>query len=193
LKEKPLLPGDYIASCEEYLPGKGTFVESGRIFSSVKGMKMVDQEEMLVEVIPTGSYCEDVQKNDTVLGRVSKFSKNHVFIDIYYKKKKPRQKFRPIFKSKRARIHLSMISRKHINNIENEMSENDIVKGLVIQVEPSIMVSTAQEDMGIMKSVCHSCGNTFQRRGRLLACIKCKFEIRKKVSSDYGEMTALIE
>ena len=47
---KFVVPGEYLGAAEEFIPGRGTYEDSGRIYSSVVGSPSVDPRDKTVRV-----------------------------------------------------------------------------------------------------------------------------------------------
>jgi len=178
-----LFPGDYIATCEEYIPGEGTYEEDGEIFSAVMGELKLNRDEMTAEVLPRGSCPVCLKDDELVIGRVTKIFKGYVFVDIYITNGNERN----VTGETAARLHISRISGKYINDAAQAFSENDIIRSLVISTDPSLEISTARDDLGIIKSACHRCGETFSAEAGKLICTNCDIVLRRKIAGDYGE------
>jgi len=178
-----LFPGDYIATSEEYIPGEGTYEEDGNIFSAVMGDLKLNRDEMMAEVCPRGRSPVCLKDDDVVIGRVAKILKGYVFVDIYCTNLTEHE----VTGKTSARLHVSRISGKYINDATHAFSENDIIRALVVSTEPSLEISTARSDLGIIKSTCHGCGETFLAEAGKLSCENCDIIIRRKIAGDYGE------
>jgi len=181
--ETILLPGDYIATSEEFIAGEGTYEEEGKIYSAVMGKLKLHRNEMLAEIVPMVSSPVRIETNDIIIGRVAKIVKGYVFVDICYKRGDDRE----VTGDNYARVHISNISNEYIKDTTQAFSENDIIRARVTRTDPSLEISTAREDLGVIKSTCHSCGNTFQCKDGKLVCDDCDIVLKRKLSSDYGE------
>lgn len=178
-----IFPGDYIATSEEYIPGEGTYEEDGNIFSALIGSLNLNRVEMLAVVLPRGKCPVYLKDNDVVIGRVTKILKGYVFVEIYYSNGNERK----VTGETNARLHISRISGKYIKDAMQAFSENDIIRAVVISTEPSLEISTARDDLGIIKSACHGCGETFTVETGKLTCTNCEIILRRKIAGDYGE------
>ena len=178
-----LLPGDYIATCEEFIPGEGTYEEEGIIYSAVMGKLKLNRNEMLAEIVPVVSSPVRINTDDIIIGRVSRIVKGYVFVDICYKKGDDRE----VTGENQARAHISNISTEYIKDTSQAFSVNDIIRAEVTRSEPNIEITTAREDLGVIRSTCHGCGSTFQCKNGKLVCVNCDIVLKRKLSSDYGQ------
>jgi len=177
-----LFPGDYIATSEEFIPGEGTFEEDGRIYAAVIGKLNINMSEMMAEVVSQVEPPVHLKRGDIVLGRVVRIVKGYVFVEINHKKGTDRE----IVGETYARLHISNFSPSYIKDANQAFSENDIVRAEVIRTKPSLEISTSNDKLGIIKSVCHSCGDTLQGEQGKLVCKICNIVLRRKTSDDYG-------
>ena len=180
--EEILFPGDYIATSEEFIPGEGTFEEEGNIFSAVLGKLNINKNEMVAEVIPVIDPPVNLKRDDIVIGRVARIVKGYIFVEINHKKGVDREVIGETY----ARLHISKISTSFIKDVGQAFSESDIIRAKVIQTEPSLEISTLDNNLGIIKSVCHGCGETFHGEQGKIACQRCNIVLRRKISNDYG-------
>ena len=68
-ESKLVLPGDYLGTAEEFLPGRGTYENRGRIYASVLGTSHVDPRDRTVRVEARNAVPE-IQEGDIVYARV---------------------------------------------------------------------------------------------------------------------------
>ena len=62
----------------------------------------------------------------------------------------------------------------------------DIIKARVID-EKNLKLSTQEDEMGVIKSLCSVCRREMNREGDLLKCPECGNVEKRKLSSDYGK------
>ena len=63
-----MLNGDYLGTTEEFLPGKGTYTEEGKIYASIIGNKILDSKSHVASV--DGKSREELTIGDVVFGEV---------------------------------------------------------------------------------------------------------------------------
>jgi len=79
--KKVVIPGDTLAEGMDYLPGKGTFRESEKVFASRIGLVYINGS--IISIIPlSGRYVP--KKDDTIIGYVKDMTYSNWFIDIGY-------------------------------------------------------------------------------------------------------------
>ncbi|MGP8076392.1 MAG: RNA-binding protein, partial [Thermoplasmata archaeon] len=68
-ESKLVLPGDYLGTAEEFLPGRGTYENRGRIYASLLGTPHVDPRDRSIRVEARNGIPE-IQEDDLVYARV---------------------------------------------------------------------------------------------------------------------------
>ncbi len=177
-----LLPGDYIATTEEFIPDEGTYEEMGRIYAAVPGRLDLCMSEMTAKIVPEGSSPVILREGNIVIGRVVRIAKGYVYVDLFSRRGEDRN----IAGNRYARLHISKISVEFVKDTYQVFSENDIIRGRVIQTEPSLEISTAEKELGIIKSECHKCTATLMCDNGRLVCGECEIVLKRKIADDYG-------
>ena len=65
-----VVPGEEIATTEEFLAGEGTYESKGKIFSSFFGTLKLDSEDMVAKVKPINPLIK-LKVGDTVIANVT--------------------------------------------------------------------------------------------------------------------------
>ncbi|EQD51447.1 exosome complex RNA-binding protein Csl4, partial [mine drainage metagenome] len=66
---KLVIPGEYLGAAEEFVPGRGTYEDSGRIYASVLGISHIDPTDRSVHVVPRNGIPQ-ISEGDLVYARV---------------------------------------------------------------------------------------------------------------------------
>jgi exosome complex component CSL4 len=61
----------------------------------------------------------------------------------------------------------------------------------VIQINPSLQLSTKGKEYGVIKSLCSKCRNPLTLKNRDLECNQCGYREKRKLASDYGNYDIL--
>lgn len=181
-KERVLMPGDYVATSEEFIPGYGTYEERGKIFAAITGHLDLCMNEMTASILPRGSAPVLLEFGDTVIGCVVKVVKGYVYVEILGKKGEKRA----LSGDSNARLHISNMSRHFVKDTNQSFSENDIIRAKVIRTAPALELSTADDHLGIIMATCHCCANTMEIEKGCLLCRECKIMLRREITNDYG-------
>lgn len=178
--QKIVIPGEEIATTEEFLSGKNTFEDDGKIIASSMGILEIDSEEMIANVKPMN---EPVLLNigDEVICVVLDVRGSMVTLDVTRVIGNDRQISQDTF----ASLHISEISRGYVSEASREYRIMDVVKAEVIQATPSLQLSTAKPHLGVLRSLCMKCRNILIKRDNSLFCESCERKEYRKLSKDY--------
>ncbi len=184
LEERVVLPGDIVASADEYISGEGAYDDSqGNLRASVVGRPGFDKKERIARV-GARNAPRLLKKGDIVVGRVEDIRNKLVFIEVAA----VRGSDRAITGPKRVSLHISKLAAEFLNDFSGKLRIGDIVRGEVIQVEPHLQIATVGDDLGVISSQCPKCGSSLKRKGPgSLSCEECELEWSKKLAKDYGE------
>lgn len=182
MKKKLVLPGEMIGTSEEFIPGEGVFEENGKIFSKNVGIVEIDKKDKRIMVKPKNPPAM-LKNGDVVIGTVSDVKSAMVVVSI----EKITGKNRAITGEKTGAIHISKVSSGYVKDIGSEYKRNDIIRAKVIQVIPSVQLSTAEPDLGVIWAVCPKCKNVLEKDGNMLVCRRCERTEHRKIARDYRE------
>jgi len=188
-KDKIVLPGTFIGTEEEYLPGKGTYVDEFGIHSSVLGFLHIDKKRHAT-VIPFNEP-PDLKVGSVVFGKIEEILDAVAFVSLEEEESISRSF--DVSKKTRKRtftlngvIPVSEISKNYVKRIRDVLRVGDIVKGIIIKITPfRIEMSLKGKDFGVIKAFCTRCRTPLKRKGRMLECPKCKNKERRKLSFQY--------
>lgn len=178
-----VFPGEKIATTEELLSGHGTYKVKGNVVSGILGNVHINRKNMSAEVSPLTKTPEALRNGDIVLVEIKKTTKSMVLVDILH----VAGKHRSFFREKVATIHISNLSREYVSSTSENYRIGDIARAKVIQVHPSIKLSTVGPDLGVIKSFCVNCRHTLEKKQKDLECPVCGRVDTRKTAKDYGQ------
>lgn len=181
--EKLVVPGDEVGMAEEWLSGKGTYEDDGKIHAAHLGIVKYDEEELEARVESINPIVE-VQEGDIVYGVVEARKNSMVVLSIDMVEGYSRGVKEDI----EASLHISKVSDDYTEELENEYLVGDIVRAKVVQAEPTIRLSTIGKGFGIVKAYCSSCRKDMEYKNGKLYCPRCDIYERRKVSQAYGKI-----
>lgn len=181
-KKKIVVPGEEIGTTEEFLSGEGTFELKGKIFSSYLGKLNLDSEEMKASVDPINPLVR-LKVGDTVLAVVTDVKSNMVIAEVVRVEGKPRE----VTGETLASIHVSKISESYTSDVWKEFRLGDIIRANVVQVKPSLQLSTNRPKLGVVLALCTKCRMPLTRKDRTLTCNNCQRTELRKTAPDYGK------
>jgi hypothetical protein len=85
-------------------------------------------------------------------------------------------------------IHISNVSEDYTEDIHDKFHLGDIVRAKVIQVKPSVQLTTAEPNLGVVKAICSVCREPLELRGQDLYCPRDERTERRKIAADYDEL-----
>lgn len=185
-EEKLMIPGDFIGTSEEFIPGYGTYDENGNIYASTIGTLDNNKKERIVGIIPKTSVPPVIKDGDIVIGRISDIKESIVLVDIACIKGR---EDRSLANIDQGVVHISNVKDAYVSNLRHEFSNRDIIKGKVIDSK-TLRISTVERDLGVVKAICSRCKTAMKKKGdkkdNFLECPSCKRIETRNLSDEYG-------
>ncbi len=184
-EEKIVYPGDKVGTSEEWLSGEGTYEEQGNIYAAHFGKLKVDEENLEASVEAMNPIAK-IKKGDVVYGNILMRKKSRAVVTI----EKVEKASRDIKRDVEGEIHISEVSDDYTEELEDEFLVGDIVRAKVIQVEPSLELSTVGKKYGVVRGYCPECrkGMEYKRKKDKLYCPRCEKHASRKISKVYGKI-----
>jgi len=182
MKKNIVLPGDKLSTSEELLSGEGTFEEDGIIRAAWMGEYNVDSKNRQATVKPMTSVPVLVKKGDTVLAEVGSVRSSMVIAEVIHVIGKQRK----ISGDTNGTLHISEISAGYVKDPSDVYSLGDIFRAKVIQVIPSVQLTTKGNNLGVIKALCSECRHPLESKGQILECPLCGHKEKRKMAQDYG-------
>src|SRR6266699_1982625 len=92
------------------------------------------------------------------------------------------------FETAEGTIHISNVSEEYTEDIHDMYRLGDIIRAKVIQVKPSLQLTTAEPSLGVVKALCSVCRGPLEMRGRELYCPRDERSERRKLAADYADL-----
>lgn len=179
--KKLVFPGDELAVSEEYIAGEGTLDENGKIYASTVGILELDSKERVLRVRP---FNPPVKLNigDEVIAVVSGIREAMGSAEVV----KVEGKERSVSGDTNGSIHVSKVSSDYTKSVKGEFRIGDIIRAKVIQIDPSLQLTTTGRRYGVLKAFCYTCRLPMEKKGNQLYCENCDITDRRKIAVDYG-------
>jgi len=177
-----VMPGDEIALLEEYVPGAGAYEEDGVVYSEYAGFLTLDPVEKIASVEPV-KQTGALHKGDIVYGVIRSIRSMMAVVDTLEIEGRTRE----IAGSTNGTLHISKMSTRYVSDVERVFRLGDIIRAEVISAEPSLQLSTARADLGVVRALCRRCRKPMIRKGRALYCEDCEITENRPVSARYGQ------
>lgn len=180
--EQFVAPGDKLGVIEEFLPGQGTYVDDGVIYSQTTGHTLMDRLNKTISVYSKVRLPLVPKESSIVLGQIANVQEKSVDVRIL----KIDQRWIPRFFS--GLLHVSNVSEGYVRAMFDAFKVGDIIRAKVISTaNRASHLSTEDGRFGVVHALCPRCGHLLiSGGGGLLRCPSCKGTERRKVASDYG-------
>jgi exosome complex component CSL4 len=180
-----MLPGEAIASIEEFEGGKNTYLApDGTVRSAAVGTKVYDLKRRVVRVQQKNSPTLP-KVGDIVVGYVDMLFSSMVSVKILYLNDK---EF-PAGISAIASARVGPRDRDRRGDRRAVFRTGDIVRGRVISLlNSTVHLSLAEKEFGVLYTLCFICGgDTVRTNENTVKCIECGAYEDRKLTHDYGK------
>jgi len=180
--EQFIFPGERLGVIEEFLPGQGTYVENGTIYSVTPGYLRRDTINKETHVQSRVKSPRVPQKGDVVIGQISNVQDKTLSIDIF------QINDRAINTSFAGVMHVSNASQTYVKTMLDVFKVGDIVRAQVLStLNREFHLTTEGRILGVIQAACSQCGDHLILQNRRLRCPTCHGTERRKLASDYDE------
>jgi len=180
-----VVPGDFLATAEEFVPAEGAYEEGDKIYSSCTGVVLVDVRTKHISVFSRTSGPPTLKRGDTVLGRVEEVRDQSANIHIgILKGREDRELPLPNM----GTVHVSQVHTGYVKEMRRQFKPGDIVRAQVMNAsrEP-VQLSTAGDNLGVVVAACSRCRTPLEREDSKLRCPECGNVEFRKLASDYRQ------
>jgi exosome complex component CSL4 len=172
-----VLPGDYLGAAEEYVPGRGTYEDHGRIYASVLGRPTIDPRDKTVRVAARNAVPE-IEEGDLVYARIDEIKTAMAICTI----QATATSRRTIPGAPEGTVHISKAKEGYTESFSGEFAVGDILLAKVLQAHPSIKLTTAPPTLGVVSGRCQSCHAVLSRSAKGFVCPRCGRHEPRKVA-----------
>jgi exosome complex component CSL4 len=177
--KKPVivLPGDKLASIEEFVPGTGTASVGDSVVSTVTGDKQADMSNRVMNVKPAKSATQAIpQVGDYITGFVDSSSPNVAQVTI--------EAINEVPSNKQFTAMLSL--RDDRRRKSSPIKAADTIRAKIISTKNSIFhLAIADQKCGVINTVCSNCGGRIVPLGMdRVKCPECGLVDDRLLSED---------
>lgn len=172
-----VLPGDYIGAAEEYLPGRGTYENRGRIYASVLGTPVVDPRDRTVRVEARNAVPE-IQDGDLVYAHVDELKTAMAICTIVGTSTSRRT----VPGTPEGTVHISKAREGYTEAFTGVFAVGDVILARVLQARPSVKLSTAAATLGVVAARCQACHALLTPGPSVLVCPRCGNREHRKLA-----------
>src|SRR2546425_7484589 len=187
MEAKMVLPGDEIATAEEFEPGEGTYEKNGLVFAATPGVLVLDPGNRVARVRAFNPPAE-LKVGDIVYGAIDDIGGMMATASILAIHGRSRQ----ISGESEGTIHISNVSEDYTEDIHDKFRLGDVIRAKVVQVKPSVQLKTAEPDLGVVKALCSVCRGPLELRGRDLYCPRDERTEQRKLAADYADLRLFV-
>lgn len=183
---KPILPGEHIASIEEFEGGKNTFLASdGTVRSTTVGTRVYDLKRRIVKIEPKNSPMLP-KIGDVIVGYVEMMFSTMVSIKVLYINDRWSDAGFSAIASARLGTRADIERR---GDRRATFHNGDIVRGRVISLlNSTIHLTLAEKEYGLLYAMCFMCGgDTVRTNESTIKCVECGAFENRKMAHDYGK------
>jgi exosome complex component CSL4 len=174
-----VLPGEEVGVVEQYVPEGHIYEQNGILRSLVFGKLKKDDSTHIVSVIKLSHKPRIPVKGDLVYCVVTDVRSKMVTVDIVSKNK---ETFPSPFV---GLIPVSMVHTERIDSAENYFAPSDIVLAKVVSERPPFVLTTNNQELGVILARCRECGVLLESNSKSLICSSCGARNLRKLSSNY--------
>lgn len=176
MDKKFVLPGDYIASCEEFVSGKNTYSKEDGIYSSSAGEVIFNGHN--VDVIGSFKTIEKPAVGNVVYCVIVDMMDTRAFVECS-PLESDNSRMTAGFS---AVLPVSNIRKGFVENIRDEIRVGDIVKAKVSAVSPNVELTIVYPEFGVVKAFCSRCRSKMVLNDNKLVCSKCSRTENRKLA-----------
>jgi exosome complex component CSL4 len=179
------MPGEFLGTEEEYVPGQGSYQEGSDIYSSSLGELSIDRERRM-NVRSFRPVPSTIKPGMVVYGRVEEIFEPVALVRIDPLETDTERQVQDQFY---CVLHVSRVKMGYARNIRDEVRIGDIIKAVVDEISRGdVHISTKRGGMGVIKAFCSRCRNKLDSEGQALKCHNCGNSERRKLGSPYGRV-----
>lgn len=172
-----VLPGDYLGAAEEFLPGRGTYQDRGRIYASLLGRPAIDPKDRTIRVEPRNAVPE-LAEGDLVYARVDELKTAMAVCTVLT----TATSRRGVPGKPEGTVHISKAKDGYTETLAGEFAVGDILLARILQARPSLKLSTAQPTLGVVAARCQLCHALLVLGPKEPTCPRCGHKERRKLA-----------
>ncbi|MCI4346781.1 MAG: exosome complex RNA-binding protein Csl4 [Thermoplasmata archaeon] len=183
--ERFVMPGELLGTAEEYVPGHGTYEDSGRVYAALLGHAKVDSTARAISVEAVHGIPR-IGEGDLVYARVDELKSQMAICTILASAVTNRS----APGAPEGTVHISKAKDGYTDSLGDEFAPGDILLARVLQGHPSIKLTTAAAELGVVAARCQTCHAPLTQGSKGLVCMRCGAIERRKQSREYGVLRA---
>jgi exosome complex component CSL4 len=181
-KRRVVVPGEEIATIEEYLPGRNAFQDpyTGMVRSKKLGRACLDIKSHIAEVEGFKFHKNLLSKDEIVYAVVERFEDPIAVLKIFYSETKKALIAPPVT----GILHVMNASNSRVRLLSDIFGYGDVIRAYVSEEGgPPFYLSTRGRNFGVILAKCPRCMTPMRKRGILLYCPSCGYKMRGRKTS----------
>lgn len=171
-----VLPGEFLATTEEFVTGRGVYEENGKIYASLIGKSWFDSSRRLSV---SGKEIQCLKPGDSVYGIVYDIFEKIALIKLDRKAETVGDSI--------AFLRVSELSNGYARTIREFVRIGDVLKAKIIEVrETGTYLTIKDSELGVVKAFCSKCRNEMNAENNLFHCKECGSIEKRKVPGNYS-------
>jgi len=176
-----VLPGERLGVIEEFIPDSGTYVKDSVIYSKIVGKALMDLLNKRVSVYPIMNGVATPKVGAIIIGQVGNAQTDNVLVRIF---RVGNKKISGVFG---GILHISDVSDRYINSMNEVCKTGDIIRAKVISEKNQIFhLATQDKNLGVLYGFCSRCSTVMNLDRYEMRCPKCGSIEKRKTTIDYG-------
>lgn len=181
---KIVVPGEFLATEEEYSKGFHTFYYDGCIHSCLFGNVLYDTKQRIISV-DYRKAKDPMLKGDLVYAVIESVKENMVFVNIFFAFNNSKEKVVSVSK---GRIFIADVSSSYVKNLKSCFKIGDIIKAKIKEITSfSVFLQTNESSLGVIKAFCSECRQPLRLFDNKLKCVTCGNTEERKLSNEYSK------
>lgn len=175
---QPILPGEQLASIEEFEGGRNTYMDSdGTVRSAAIGARVYDLKRRMIKIEPKKAPMLP-KVGDIIVGFVEMIFASMVSVKVLY------------INDKKSSSGFSAIGSMRVGRDRRDrpiFRIGDIIRGRVTSLlNSTVHLTMAEKEFGVLYTLCFMCGGNTVRVNDTVKCIECGAWEPRKLTHDYG-------
>ncbi|MEW5839671.1 exosome complex RNA-binding protein Csl4 [Nitrososphaera sp.] len=185
-ENKPALPGEQLASIEEFEGGKNTYLTAdGVVRSAAVGTRVYDLKRRVIKVEQKNSPMLP-KVGDVLVGYVEMIFASMISVKVLY------------INGVRSKAGFSAIASMRVGGggggggrdrrERPVFRTGDIIRGRVVSLlNSTVHMTIAEKEFGVVYTLCFMCGGDTVRVNDTVKCVECGAWELRKLTHDYGK------
>lgn len=180
-----VFPGDALAYSEEFLPGDGVYDDGTFLRAARLGEYKVDTNDRRCTVAPMTSVPTLLKEGQFVFGIITMLKASMAGVEVL----SVEGANRAVAGDTNGTLHVSKIAKRYVQDVSREYRMGDIVRARVLEVKPSVQLSTEDGRCGAVLALCLRDRFPLKHIGKGgLECPVCGRRDTRNISPDYGKV-----